>query len=112
MASTITADQQLYREFARTAPRLDLEFFVKRNKMSFELFNQAHAMHWTMVQDEPKGRNHGKHLAALRCFQDRVRSWQLSKDPIGYWAPLLPEWRDEDGRFLSDAELSEQSDAA
>ena len=90
-----TKKDPIFVEYARTAPRLDLQFFVAHcGVLPLAMLQRFQALHALMVKDEPKGKNQSAHKAAYRILTDAVGSRQqlLARAAgINLWAPMFTE---------------------
>ncbi len=92
MKAPQSATDQLYAEYKRTAPRLDLEFTVAHRTlpMPLALVHAFAAEHAACVKDEPTGRNHGKHAKAVAALTLTYRAFVCARlSPAVYHAPLF-----------------------
>lgn len=86
----------LFAAYARTAPRLDLEFTIAHRwaPLPLDLAQRFAAEHAACVRDEPTGRNHGKHAKAVAALTAEYRRYVCARlSPAVYHAPLFT--RDE-----------------
>ena len=91
MKKTLSATDQLFAEYKRTAPRLDVEFYVARaGLLPLALAQAFAALHAHCVRDEPTGRNASKHKAEYRRLCDNVGTWKTAKyGAARFHAPLF-----------------------
>lgn len=86
----LSETDRIFAEYKRTAPRLDVEFYVKRaGLLPLQLVQAFAALHAACVRDEPAGRNHSKHKAEYRRLVDAVGTWKTQRDPRRFWVPLF-----------------------
>lgn len=110
MAAKKTIDP-LFAAYTRTAPRLDLEFLVSHTRivpMPLSMLQACAAAHAAMVRDEPTGRNHGKHMAAVRALGDQYRAYRCQKDGAAAYHrspwPTTADW--ETFQAIDDPDLA------
>lgn len=92
MAAVKSAVDQLYAEYKRTAPRLDLEFMIQHVTipMPLAMLQACAAEHAACVRDEPKGRNHGKHRSTVEALTLAYRAFVCQRlTPAVYHAPTF-----------------------
>lgn len=88
----MTAEQQLYAAYKRTAPRLDLEFTIAHRwaPLPLDLAQRFAAEHAACVRDEPTGRHHGKHAKAVAALTAEYRRYVRARmGSVAYFAPLF-----------------------
>ena len=78
----MTSTEQLYADYRRTAPRLDLEFTVAHARtvpMPLSMLQAFQAEHAACVKDEPTGRHHSRHAKAVARLCLQYRAFRCAK---------------------------------
>lgn len=92
MKAPQSATDQLFAEYKRTAPRLDLEFTIAHRwaPLPLDLAQRCAAEHAACVRDEPTGRHHGKHVKAVAALTAEYRRYVRARmGSAAYFAPLI-----------------------